>query len=209
MLKIVPLRPAIPELRRYGALIFTSANGVRSFAALSDTRDIPAYAVGSATESALRALAFREILTGPGNAPELADLIADRFHSEKPLLHLAGGIVAADFAQLLLPSGIRVEKLAVYDAIATETLSEALESALYACTISHVLFFSPRTASVFGTLVGAKDLSVGLTSSTALCLSAAVASEIRDLPWLRIAVADRPSSESLLQLLPLVRANST
>ena len=40
---------SLPDLSRFRTLIFTSRHGVEAFAALSDRRDLPAYAVGDAT----------------------------------------------------------------------------------------------------------------------------------------------------------------
>ena len=46
LLQIKPVPGASIDLDQVQALLFTSANGVRAFAALSDRRDLPAFTVG-------------------------------------------------------------------------------------------------------------------------------------------------------------------
>jgi uroporphyrinogen-III synthase len=205
LLEIVPLAPTLPELGRYSALAFTSANGVRAFAALSPERTIPVYAVGDATASVSRELGFGDIRVGGGNAAQLAEAIRKTLAPATRVLHVSGRVVAVDLADALRQSGISADRLPAYEAKPAGSLSESLASALYACTISHVLLFSPRTASIFGTLAVAQGLSARLGSCLALCLSTAVAAEAGRSRWKGIAVAEKPNAESLLELLPRAR----
>ena len=97
MLVIETLDTPLPDLGRYGAIAFTSANGVRAFAERSSERGVPAYAVGGATATALRAAGFRDIRLAGGDADALASLIAvsaDR----RPVLHISGSVIARDLA---------------------------------------------------------------------------------------------------------------
>jgi len=202
MLEIVPLKPGLPPLDAYAALAFTSANGVRAFAELTPERGVPAYAVGEATAAALRALGFRAIRAASGDARELATLIRATIGNGGRVLHVAGRAVARDLGELLAPAEIAVDTAALYDAVQARSLSKALVSALYARTVSGVLFLSARTAGAFGTLVNESGYASMVTSSTAICLSEAVASVARQLAWGSILVAERPTVDLLLALLP-------
>ena len=201
ILEIVSLDVALPQLDPYSALVFTSANGVRAFAALSSQRDLPAYAVGSGTAAVLREAGFRTVRDAAGDAAGLADLI-HRTRQCGPVLHLSGRAVARDLGSLLAPAGIRVDRVALYDAQPAAALSQDLTQALYACTVGNVLFFSARTATIFGTLVSEAGLGQMVGSVTACCLSGQVAAAAACLFWKRVAVAELPTTEALLALLP-------
>jgi uroporphyrinogen-III synthase len=202
MLRIVHRDAVLPPLGAYDALAFTSANGVRAFAALSGERAKPVFAVGGATASALRSAGFAAVRDADGDAPALAGVIAAAFDRPARLLHLTGDVVAGDLKGSLAASGIAVDRMVIYDAVAARTLSDALVQALYACTLEAVLLFSARTAGIFGTLATSSGLAEMLRSTTALCLSAAVAAEARRLAWKDVGVAEAKTSHSLLELLP-------
>jgi uroporphyrinogen-III synthase len=204
MLRITALPAAIPDLGAYDALAFTSANGVRAFAAKSDERALPVFAVGVRTAEALAATGFSDIRTAEGDAEALARSIRKAPAAVSHVLHISGAAVARDLATLLRQTGRSIERLPLYDAIPADGLSQDLAAALYACTMGHVLFYSPRTAATFGTLVSKHGLADMIRSFTAICLSSQVAAKATGLPWAGIAVAARPTSDSLLSLLPPV-----
>jgi hypothetical protein len=62
-------------------------------------------------------------------------------------------------------------------------------------------FFSPRTAETFVGLVEKLGLSGACAETTAICLSEAVAEQLRRLDWRALLVAERPNQVSLLARL--------
>lgn len=202
LLTIVPRPAVIPPLHVFDAIAFTSANGARAFARLNTARDLPAYAVGQRTAVALQAAGFHDIRCRSMDAAGLARAIAAELPSGARVLHASGTAVAQNLADLLAASGIAVERVPLYDAVPAARLSQPLVDALYACTVQSVLFFSARTAEVFGTLVSRRSLIEACRSVTALCLSPAVAAKAALLPWDRITVAAEPTAEALSDLLP-------
>jgi uroporphyrinogen-III synthase len=207
MLDIAPLPTPIPELAAYRALIFTSANGVRSFAGRSSERSLPAYAVGMRTADSLRKAGFTDVRGASGDAGILADFVRETLGNAGPVLHLAAKDVARDLEPLLAPDGIAVDAVAIYEAVPSADFSKALVDALYACTIESVLFFSVRTAATFGTLATKRGLAEMTSSISALCLSDQVAAEAGKLPWRTIMVAPEHSAQSLISLLPRAGSN--
>jgi uroporphyrinogen-III synthase len=207
MLDIAALPIAIPPLAKYGALVFTSANGARIFAGRSGERSIPAYAVGGHTARTLRDAGFADVRDASGDAEALAALIGGTLGSQGPLLHVSGQDVARDIGNLLTPARISVDRLIAYEAVPAADLSPALVAALYACTVSHVLFFSVRTASTFGTLLRKRGLTHMISSSSAVCISSHVAAEAGKLPWRAVETASEPTAVALTALLPPTGAN--
>lgn len=184
------------------ALLLTSANGVRAFAARSSDRDLPALCVGDATAREALALGFETVKSASGDVVALAKLAVDQANpSLGPLLHPAGSSVAGDLAGLVQGAGFTYRREVLYEADKATDLPQAAQDALSTQDVDGVLLFSPRTGVAFVRLVDKAGLSEHLTSIDAFCLSDAVADTIKELPWRKVQVAARPDQASLLALL--------
>ncbi|MFP3944651.1 MAG: uroporphyrinogen-III synthase [Alphaproteobacteria bacterium] len=198
-------KQAAPDLEDVQALAFTSANGVRAFAASTPLRDLPVFAVGAATAGAARAAGFTDVEVAGGDVGSLAALIAARAEpAAGPVFHAAGSHVAGDLAQALSDAGIAVRRETLYEAQAEETLPPAAVRALKGepRPLDGVLLFSPRSAGLFEKLVSAAGLRDRLKAAAAYCISPAAADVLTPGLWRRIAVAPVPDQTSLLALLP-------
>jgi uroporphyrinogen-III synthase len=202
LLTITPRPEALPRLDDVRALLFTSANGVRVFAAASARRDLPVFAVGSATAAAARTAGFAAVESADGDVEALATLVAARRQpSDGKLMHVAGTTLAGDLAGRLGALGFEVATAALYDAQPAERLEPAVADDLAAGRIDWVLLFSPRTAATFARLVRDAGRADALKRCTALCLSAPVAETVASLPWHAIRTATKPDQDALLALI--------
>lgn len=184
------------------ALLFTSANGVRAFVARSGRRDLPVYAVGDATAGEAKAQGFVAVESAGGAVDDLAALVRGKVEPEDgALLHVSGSAVAGDLSGLLTSDGFAVRREQLYTARKVSGIDAAVRAALSAGTLDAVLFFSPRSAATFVTLVQAADVAGACEKLTAVCLSDAVAAALAPIPWRRVKVAERPNQESLLASL--------
>ncbi|HSE75364.1 MAG TPA: uroporphyrinogen-III synthase, partial [Dongiaceae bacterium] len=206
LLEITHLTDAAIELDGVQALLFTSANGVRAFAALSPRRDLKAFTVGDGSAEAARLAGFPEVESAKGDVEALAALVVDRLKAEDGMLfHAAGTVTAGDLKARLEGLGYRVRRAQLYEAKIATALSAETRANLTLGGIDAVLLFSPRTAATFGQLwqsAGAPSLA----RIQALCLSAAVAREIGNLGWAGIEIADRPDLPSMLALVDAARS---
>ena len=190
------------------ALLFTSANGVRAFAGQSPDRGLPVFAVGDATAAAARAAGFVGVESAQGNVEDLAGLVAARLDpAAGALFHGAASDVAGDLKGLLDRRGFEVRRLVLYRARAAERLSEQNLRLIQDGALDAVLFFSPRTGKTFVRLLGEKRSRDVCSGCHAVCLSAAVAAEIRSIAWAGVHVADQPDQEALLAALDRVAAS--
>jgi uroporphyrinogen-III synthase len=200
LLEIAPHPEAAIDLEGVQALLFTSANGVRAFAAAKARRDLPVFAVGDATAAEARRLGFARVASAGGDVEDLARLVVGRFAPENgSLVHAAGTKVAGDLAALLVAAGFSVRRAVLYEAAPAGAFSASVAAALRTGDLDLAVFFSPRTAACFARLAAA--LPARTTEMTALCLSPAVAAALAPLPWRTVAVAARPSMPALLARL--------
>ncbi|HEV2677822.1 MAG TPA: uroporphyrinogen-III synthase [Aliidongia sp.] len=196
---------AAPDLDGITGLLFTSGNGVRAFAAVSDRRDIAAFAVGDRTAAVAGEQGFARIESADGDVAALAALVAKyRRPDEGVLLHVTGSEVAGDLAQRLEQAGFTVRRATLYAAEPAKELAPETRAALTAGTVDGVLLFSPRTARQFAALMRLSAL--GAEALVAWCLSPAVADALGDLKLAQIHVADEPTQAALLRLVPSARS---
>ena len=211
MLTIAPARGVEPPLDLAGvqALLFTSANGARVFAGLSESRDLPVFAVGDASAGAARDAGFARVESAGGDVADLTRLVAGRLDPKKgALFHAAASKVAGDLKGLLEAEGFSVRRDVLYDATAASELTKELRSALSAGSLDIATFFSPRSAETFVSLAQDAGLDGACTRTVALALSDAVAEKLRALSWAGVEVAAGPNQDSLLACLDGIAAGA-
>ena len=183
--------PARIGLQGVGALAFTSANGVRAFAALSPARALPVFAVGEATAAAARAAGFADLACADGDVQALAALIA-RARPDGGVLAALAAQPAGDLIGALEAAGVEARSIAVY-----ETAPTALDAPPAA---DAVLVHSPKAARRLAALLGREG---ALAPAVICCISQAAAEPLAACG--PPAVAARPDEPGLLALLPPTR----
>ncbi len=211
LLDIVPDDRASVELDGVRALLFTSINGVRSFARVSTARDAPAYCVGDATAQAARDMGFRDVHSAGGDVVALANLVRMNFApSEGALLHVSGSAVAGDLAGDLGADRYDVRRVQLYRQDTARDLPESAVEALKSGALDAVAFFSPRTAATFVQLVRKADLLDSLKSVTAVGLSQAAldAARVEGAHWKSERAAAQPTEPALLDAIDALAAET-
>jgi uroporphyrinogen-III synthase len=114
MFAIEPLPAALPA---FDALAFTSANGVRAFARLSERRDVPVFCVGGRTTEAARDAGFANAVSADGDVAALIDLIESRTLTSVRLLHSGNETSRGDLAGTLTSRGRTAAFVPTYRAV--------------------------------------------------------------------------------------------
>lgn len=177
----------LPAARQAKGLIFTSANGVSAWLTLGGRRDLPVYAVGSATARAAHA-AGMTALSAEGAADDLFGWLLAR-RPATPLLYLHGKHVRMDLADRLSRAGMPCTGQAIYDQPEQELTAEARD-ALAGTDPVVVPVFSPRT----GVLLAQEQANAPLLVAA---MSEAVANALEPLHKRKLIVARRPESEEM------------
>ena len=202
LLAIVAKADATVDLAGVQAVALTSANGARVFAEMTARRDLPVFAVGDATAAAARAAGFETVESAGGDVVALAKLIAARLDPDRGVIfHAAARQVAGDLKGRLEAAGFTVRRVALYEAVPSTAFSASTAAALGEGRINAALFFSPRTGRTFVRLLSESRLTVACSRMTAVCLSAAVAEEVKRLPWRALHIAAQPTQAALLDSL--------
>jgi len=195
LLRIEPLPEVAIDLGGVAALAFTSANGVRAFAALEPRRDLRVFAVGAGTTAAAKAAGFRAVLSAEGDVGALAGRIAARKAELRgAVLHPAAAEPAGDLVRTLTAEGVEARSLPLYDSVVVAPPAATLDALE---TIDVALLHSPKAARALATLLGGRDLP-GLRL---LCLSAAVARPLARAKGREVGHGPFPIEAALLNLL--------
>jgi uroporphyrinogen-III synthase len=187
------------------ALAFTSANGVRALVHAhpdAPRLGLPAFAVGAATAAAARAAGFANVVTGGGDVETLARAIVTELRpGGGTVVHVAGRERAGDLVAALAAEGVEARRAVLYAADAVESLSPGTVEALRAGTVDDVIIFSPRTARRFVTLLARAGLARAAGCLRLIALSHRVVEAAQGPKFAAVAVAARPDTEALLDLL--------
>lgn len=211
LLDIVPDETASVDLDGVQALLFTSINGVRSFARVSTARHVPAYCVGDATAQAARDMGFRDVHSAGGDVVALANLVRmDLAPSEGALLHVSGSAVAGDLAGDLGGDRYDVRRVQLYRQDTACDLPDAAAEALKSGALDAITFFSPRTAATFVQLVRKADLLDALKNVSAVGLSQAAldAARVEGAHWQSERAASQPTEAALLEAIDALAAET-
>jgi uroporphyrinogen-III synthase len=199
LLGIEPLPGVSVDPTGLQGLLVTSANGVRALARLLPDRTLPVWAVGDASARVAREMGFAAVESAGGDVETLADLVSARVDPARgALLHAAGEAVAGDLSGRLGERGYHVRREVLYRAVTATTLSPDLCRALQAGEIDLALFFSPRTAATFATLIADAGLGEKLARVQAYGLSGNVTAKLNELPWAALHKAAEPTLAALL-----------
>ena len=194
---------------RYGAVIVTSANALRGIEPrLKGHRllELPLFAVGEHTAAAARRVGFTHVISAKGDAANLRELVLARLKAKEltkasTLLYLAGAELARDLAGELEESGFRVVTQTTYRMIPVTSLPREACDAFNANQVEAVLHYSQRSARAFLDAARAAGVEISALAIPQCCISAAVASVVRDAGATQDMVAASPDENALLDAL--------
>jgi len=209
MLRFEPVAVHEDLNARYSAVIVTSANALRGIEPhLKGHRmlELPLYAVGEHTAAAARRAGFTHVVSANGDAANLRDLVlaslkAKELKKASTLLYLAGAEIARDLASELEESGFRVVTQMTYKMIAVKSLPREACDAFAANQVEAVLHYSQRSARAFLDAARAAGVEISALAIPQCCISAAVASVVRDAGATQVVVAATPDENALFEAL--------
>jgi uroporphyrinogen-III synthase len=194
---------------RYDAVIVTSANALRGFEQHPSGRKLlklPLFAVGEHTASVARDAGFGNVRPAAGGAAALRDLVLASVKSKElkkgsTLLYLAGADLARDLAGELGERGFTVVTHTTYRMSPVSSLPPETLKAFAASQIEAVLHYSRRSARAFLEAVRAGGVEISALAISQCCISAAVASVMRDAGATQVMVAASADENSLFEAL--------
>jgi uroporphyrinogen-III synthase len=193
----------------YGAVVVTSANALRGVEPhLENSRllTLPLFAVGARTAAAARGAGFEKVISADGDAAGLRDCVlasvkAKELKKASPLLYLAGADLARDLAGELGERGFTVVTHTTYRMAPVSSLPREICDAFAAHRVEAVLHYSRRSARAFLQAARAGGVEISALAIPQCCISAQVATVVRDAGATQVVVAATPDENALLEAL--------
>jgi uroporphyrinogen-III synthase len=193
----------------YGGVIVTSANALRAIEtrlAGSPLLKLPLFAVGDHTAEAARAAGFEKVISAGGDAAGLRERILESVKAKalkktSPLLYLAGADLARDLPGELGERGLTVVTQTTYRMVPVTHLPEDARKAFAADGVEAVLHYSRRSARAFIEAVREAGVEISALSLPQYCLSAGIATVLRDAGAARVVVAASTDEGALFAAL--------
>jgi uroporphyrinogen-III synthase len=209
MLRFEPVAFHDDEAARYGAVIVTSANALRGVAPhleASRLLGLPLFTVGEHTAAAARRAGFGKVISADGDAASLHDSVlagvkAKELKKAGTLLYLAGADLARDLAGELGERGFTVVTQTTYRMVPVPSLPRDACDAFAANRIEAVLHYSRRSARAFLEAARAGGVEISALAIPQCCISAAVASVVRDAGATQVMAAASPDENALFETL--------
>jgi uroporphyrinogen-III synthase len=209
MLRFEPVAFVDDVDTRYGAVIVTSANALRGTEPhLSGSRwlKLPLFAVGDHTAAAARRAGFENVVQANGDATSLRDCVvasvkAKELKKASTLLYLAGADLARDLAGELGERGFTVVTQTTYRMVPLSSLPREVCDAFAANGVEAVLHYSRRSARAFLDAARTAGVEISALAIPQCCISAAVASVLRDAGATQVMVAASPDENALFGAL--------
>lgn len=194
---------------RYDAVIVTSANALRAIESqLKGSRllELPLFAVGEHTAAVARSAGFGQVIAATGGAASLRDLVLAGVKSKQlkrgsTLLYLAGADLARDLAGELGEKGFTVVTQTTYRMIPVPSLPPEICDAFVAHQVEAVLHYSRRSARAFLDAARAGGVEISALALPQYCISAAVASILRDAGATQVTSAASADETALFEAL--------
>ncbi|HPE49445.1 MAG TPA: uroporphyrinogen-III synthase [Hyphomonas sp.] len=195
MLELAPIAGAVPETEGVSHIVFTSANGVRFFAAATGWRQGRAWCVGPSTAEAARRAGFADVHEGAGDAEDLAaEMIAALPAGTGGILHVANEAAAGALVARLMAAGLGARFEALYETRPTGALSPEAAVAL-AAGRCFVLVHSAKGAAAFS------EVWTHPGNAVIVAISDAAAWPLRESGAAAIVKAAAPNEDALLEAL--------
>ena len=178
------------------SLIFTSRQAPAALTAMpAGFRNLPVYCIGPGTADAARRANFRAIAwVGEGRRDRLIAAVCQT--AEPPVMWARGEISADDVIGELAAQGMTAHERVVYAAEETAGFSKGSQELLIRGWVDYALLTSPRIARLFVRHLLA--IHAQTQHMTMLCLSTAVAREVRQIPHKAVVIGPEPTLDSLL-----------
>ncbi len=190
------IKPRDLILPKQTTLIVTSPQAARFLKTWQTLHTYKVLAVGTQTAALLKSAGFTRVIDAGGDAAAILKLTAQQRPQTYRLLGAPS--TGRSLEAALQAQGHTAKRVLIYRIEPAQQLNADAKTAFARGGITHVLFYSARTAQSFLALVP----TINLKPVTALCISETVVKAARAGHFGKVLVAAHPTAEALQRLLP-------
>jgi uroporphyrinogen-III synthase len=192
LISIVYCDLEVVEKTQSDYMLITSFNAAKRVPDVyKDLSGIKLITVGEKSAEYLKSKGVDVIYTA-ADAEDLMNDIVNVVQDNASIDFVCGDHIASDLDVKLSNKGFQINKMIVYKSIAATTFKMSILK-----RIDTVLFYSPRTATIFAELVG--EAKRYLQYIDCICISQNVAQKIQEIGFKSVRVADGPTEDELIK----------
>ncbi|MEL7471439.1 MAG: uroporphyrinogen-III synthase [Pseudomonadota bacterium] len=177
------------------AIVFSSANGVRGFAATCARRDLAALCVGRRTAELAGEHGFSDVRDADGAFQDLVDLVVRT--ARRRVAYARGETVSGNLSACLIPHDIDCDEHIVYRTLQAEEPPDDVACAFMEQRMDVVTIWSTRNAHVLADSLTARE-DWRLDRTVLVAISESAAEPLAKAGFGRIAVASRPNATEMI-----------
>lgn len=179
--------------------IFTSVNGVRSYAQLTKRRDTRVYCIGETTRAAAEEMGWTVLASSQGGTKELIRLVQTHIKPEDGLvIHPTNAKTAAGMTEKLKVLGYTAQLVHCYTAERRERLPKTAVEALKVRDCVVLLYSSEAALNFLNLFKDCRNNDLRIIG-----FSENIVSVLRSAGFRRLWVAKNPTEEAMLKILNL------
>ncbi len=199
-LKISPTESEPVDLNKFDAIIFTSANAIRSLKVTHKEKNKLCFCVGSITEKIARQSGYLNTLSAGGTVNALKNLIinSNKINEKSKIAYFCGDNVAYDLDLELKKEGLKINKIINYKSEKITDLNDQNKKIISSHSPDIIFVYSVRSGESFIEITRNHSLYPLMTGSKVMCISEKIASLFKSDGWKIVEVFN--PGEELLQL---------
>lgn len=182
----------------FETVCLTSRHAIPALDTLDLKKHTPLYCVGENTATFLTKKGHTKVHWAK-TGQDLLSLLTSSVNKTIPLLYLTGTVTSFPLAEKLKELGYNFHEIITYDASPPSSFPPSTLKAFEEERIDYVLFYSKRTAEIFGELI--QKTSVNLSKVMAIAISFQTATALANLRLKRVIEAQDPSHQGILKCL--------
>ena len=197
-LKISTLKTEAIDTSNYDALVFTSANAIRSLKTLDKEKKILCFCVGTITEKIARQLGYNNTISAGGTVNALKNLItnSELINKKSNIAYFCGDNITSNLDSELKKEGLKVKKIVNYSSEKITDLNEENKKIIQKHPPDLIFVYSARSAESFISIINNNELHPLMTGSKVMCISNSVLSIFKNAGWKNLEVFE-PGDELL------------
>ncbi len=182
----VPLDPV--DLNNYNAIIFTSANAIRSLNITNKQSNIKCFCVGSITEKIVRSQGFNNTFSAGGTVNALKNLILITLKKEtnSKIAYFCGDVLSSDLDKELKTEGYFIDKFVNYNSEKITELNSENKKLIEKYPPNLIFIYSMRSAESFNSMIKKNTLATLMTQSTLMCISDNIILYLKKAGWKKL-----------------------
>ena len=183
----------------YKAIVFTSANAIKSLEYNNIDKQKLCFCVGNATEKKARSAGFQNVISAEGNVGNLKELILQNFDKNNgKLIYISGETISVNLHNQLIKEGYEMKRVINYRATHNLKFDENFVKNLKLNMPDIVYIYSQNSAESFLNFIKVNQSENLWMNTNLMCIGEKTSSILNEIKWKKIFLFNPGEEEFLL-----------